>query len=165
MLSLGSNMALAARTPRDILARAIDRLGTRCAVHAVSPLYETDAWGNTDQPNFNNCVVICETNLAPERLLDAVQQVEHEFHRIRTIHWGPRTLDVDIANLYDAATGQEIPVHTDRLTVPHPCAHERDFVLVPWADVAPDDLLGAVPVRDLLAAPTPGVRLVAEEWR
>ena len=179
VLSLGSNQPVGELTPREILDRAVDRLGEQLTIQQVSPLYETAAWGKTDQPDFLNCVVIAESALAPEATLDVAQQVEQAFRRTRDIHWGPRTLDVDMVNLYDAATGQEIPVATQRLTVPHPYASERDFVLVPWADSAPGDLLGGVPVRDVLASrntpapasgastesPAPGVRLVAGDWR
>lgn len=126
-LLLGSNLGDRVTT----LHRALLRL-TQEAGHliAVSGVYETAAWGLEAQPAFLNQAVKFGTDLGPEALLDACQRVEAAFGRERLEPWGPRTLDVDIL-LYD-----DLVLHTERLTIPHPRLPERRFALVPLADVA-----------------------------
>jgi 2-amino-4-hydroxy-6-hydroxymethyldihydropteridine diphosphokinase len=144
VLALGSNLGdrLAA------LQGALDALADPDALRllAVSPVYETAPVGGPEQDDYLNAVAVAETVLAPEALLARAQQVEKEFHRVRDVRWGPRTLDVDIID-YAAL------VRTDpELTLPHPRAHERAFVLRPWADIDPAAVLpGRGAVRDLLA--------------
>jgi 2-amino-4-hydroxy-6-hydroxymethyldihydropteridine diphosphokinase len=140
-LALGSNMGDSA----TILQGAVDDL---CAVEgltleAVSAVYETDPVGGPDQDAYLNAVVVGRTTLTGPDLLAATQAVETAWHRMRDVRWGPRTLDVDILTL-----GGEV-VDTPSLTIPHPRAHERAFVLVPWCDVAPD---AVVPGRGSVAA-------------
>lgn len=109
----------------------------------VSPVYETDPVGGVEQGAFLNAVVLCD--LTAEQAWRRAQEAERRAGRTRTRRWGPRTLDVDVV---DAP-----PPVPDGLVVPHPRAHERAFVLVPWADVQPDAVLpGHGPVRALLAA-------------
>lgn len=110
--------------------------------HAVSPVYETAPEGDVPQDDFLNAVVLCA--LTAEQAWERAQEAERLAGRKRTVRWGPRTLDVDVV---DAP-----PPVPDGLTVPHPRAHERAFVLVPWSDLEPDAVLpGHGPVRELLA--------------
>ena len=96
----------------------------------VSSLYETAAWGVTDQPSFLNAVVRGSTELSPLELLDAMQAIENQLGRVRTQHWGPRAIDIDIL-LY----GSDV-IDVPRLKVPHPYMAQRGFVLRPLADLA-----------------------------
>jgi 2-amino-4-hydroxy-6-hydroxymethyldihydropteridine diphosphokinase len=129
-LGLGSNLGRRAR----MLAGALDALAETEGLESVdaSSVYETEPVGVTDQPAFLNMVARFRCSLSPEELLAAVQAVESKLRRIRTRRWGPRTIDVDILLLGDLA------VETERLTVPHPELTNRQFVLVPLAELAPD---------------------------
>lgn len=98
----------------------------------TSSLYSTKPVGFEAQDWFINAVVLCETSLEPEPLLDFVLGLETNFGRVRTIRWGPRTLDLDI--LYYGNRQIDLP----RLKIPHPLLHERLFVLAPLAEIAPD---------------------------
>jgi 2-amino-4-hydroxy-6-hydroxymethyldihydropteridine diphosphokinase len=115
-------------------------------VLAISPVYETAPVGGPAQPDFLNAVLIAATGLGPYDLLEAVHQIEAAFGRVRAERFGPRTLDIDIISY--AAQVSSDPV----LTLPHPRAHERAFVLAPWHDIDADATVpGRGPVRDLLA--------------
>ncbi|MER2997628.1 2-amino-4-hydroxy-6-hydroxymethyldihydropteridine diphosphokinase [Pontibacter populi] len=98
----------------------------------TSSLYETAAWGKTDQPAFLNQVLEVETILSPEDVLQTINQVEHDLGRIRTEHWGARVIDIDI--LFYGNLVQQ----TQRLTIPHPQLHLRRFTLLPLHEIAPD---------------------------
>lgn len=116
----------------------------------ASPLRETIALTvegpDPDAPRYLNGVAIAETAMPPHELLDLLQRIETEHGRVRDERWGDRTLDIDLI-LYGGRV-----VSDDRLTVPHPRAHERDFVLAPWLDLDPGAvLLGHGRVADLLA--------------
>ena len=100
--------------------------------------YETEPVGYLDQPWFLNTCVSFETTMEPLELLDYVQGIEKDFHRERTIRWGPRTLDIDIITYGD------ITMNTKRLTLPHPRYKERAFVLVPMSELTEID----VPIPD-----------------
>ena len=100
--------------------------------------YETEPVGYLDQPWFLNTCVSIETTMEPLELLDYVQGIEQDFHRERTIRWGPRTLDIDIITYGD------ITMNTKRLTLPHPRYKERAFVLVPMSELTEID----VPIPD-----------------
>ncbi|GGG34947.1 2-amino-4-hydroxy-6-hydroxymethyldihydropteridine diphosphokinase [Hymenobacter glacieicola] len=128
-LLLGSN--LGDRVPT--LRRAVEALVTTAGtLVAASGLYETAAWGLTDQPAFLNQAISLRTSLLPEELLNACQAVEQQAGRERLIRWGARTLDVDIL-LYD-----DVVVQSARLTLPHPRLPERRFALAPLAEIAAD---------------------------
>jgi 2-amino-4-hydroxy-6-hydroxymethyldihydropteridine diphosphokinase len=134
VLSIGSNLG-------DRLGRlqsVLDALGER--VRAVSPVYETDPWGGVDQAAFLNAVVVAEDpSLDGHGWLTFAQDLEAAADRVREVKWGPRTLDVDLVCCH-GDTGELIVVD-DRLTLPHPLAHLRAFVLVPWLAVDPDAVL------------------------
>jgi 2-amino-4-hydroxy-6-hydroxymethyldihydropteridine diphosphokinase len=160
VLSIGSNLG-------DRLARlrsVPDRLGD--AVRAVSPVYETAAWGGVEQGPFLNAVVIADDPaLDGHGWLRRAQEMEQAAGRVRGRRWGPRTLDVDLIACYQ--DGTEIFSRDDSLTLPHPLAHLRAFVLVPWLAIDPGARLTVAgrrePVGTLLAELDPadraGVRL------
>jgi 2-amino-4-hydroxy-6-hydroxymethyldihydropteridine diphosphokinase len=130
VLSIGSNVG-------DRIARlqaVVDALGD--AVLAVSPVYETDAWGGVEQGPFLNAVVVADDpGLDAPGWLRRGQAIETDNDRVRHQKWGPRTLDVDLICCSDS--GAEVFCDTEQLTLPHPYAHERAFVLVPWVAVDP----------------------------
>lgn len=134
-LGLGTNLG----DRRAHLESAVEALRELGSVVAQSEIMETEPWGLADQPRFLNMVVGLETDLAPEELLAATQAIEHRLGRTPTVRWGPRVIDIDIITYGDAE------IHTPALTVPHPRAHERQFVLAPLRQIAPD-------VADRLAA-------------
>ncbi|GAA2107122.1 2-amino-4-hydroxy-6-hydroxymethyldihydropteridine diphosphokinase [Microlunatus panaciterrae] len=114
----------------------------------VSSVYESDSVGGPeDAPKFLNLVIVAETTLEPRTLLERALAVEDAFGRVRTERWGPRTLDVDLIMVGSTITDQ------DDMKLPHPLAHQRAFVLAPWAEIdATGELPGRGSVSDLLAA-------------
>ncbi|MDQ7993203.1 MAG: 2-amino-4-hydroxy-6-hydroxymethyldihydropteridine diphosphokinase [Propionicimonas sp.] len=123
-------------------------------VTGISSVYETDPVELTDQPDFLNLVVQVESTLASMVMLERAQAIEDAFDRIRTVRFGPRTIDVDLIAVADRVIANDV------LTLPHPRAHERAFVLVPWLEVDPAaELVGHGRVADLVAGlDTTGVR-------
>ncbi|MFD7995400.1 2-amino-4-hydroxy-6-hydroxymethyldihydropteridine diphosphokinase [Streptomyces mexicanus] len=149
VLSLGSNLGNRLETLQGAVDALEDTPGVR--VKAVSPVYETEPWGVEpgSQPSYFNAVVVVKTTLPPSSLLERAHAIEEAFHRVRDERWGPRTIDVDIVSYADVVSDDP------RLTLPHPRAHERAFVLAPWHDVDPDaQLPGHGPVAGLLTAVT-----------
>ena len=145
VVSLGANLGTRLETLQGAVDALEDTPGIR--VRAVSPVYETEPWGVEpgSQPSYFNAVVVLRTTLPPSSLLERAHAVEEAFHRIRDERWGPRTLDVDIVAYADLRSDDP------RLTLPHPRAHERAFVLAPWHDVEPGaELPGRGPVAGLL---------------
>jgi 2-amino-4-hydroxy-6-hydroxymethyldihydropteridine diphosphokinase len=128
-LLLGTN--LGNRTENLLVAKERVEI-TAGKIIQTSSVYETAAWGITDQGNFLNQVIEIETTLAPAELLNTVLSIEERMGRSREKKWGPRVIDIDIL-LYD-----EIIVTSDRLTVPHASLHQRKFTLVPLAEIAGD---------------------------
>ncbi|MEV5005584.1 MULTISPECIES: 2-amino-4-hydroxy-6-hydroxymethyldihydropteridine diphosphokinase [unclassified Streptomyces] len=149
VISIGSNLGNRLETLQGAVDALEDTPGVR--VKAVSPVYETEPWGVEpgSQPSYLNAVVVLKTTLPPSSLLERAHAVEEAFSRVRDERWGPRTIDVDIVAY--AETVSDDPL----LTLPHPRAHERAFVLAPWYDVDPDaQLPGRGAVADLLTALT-----------
>ncbi|MFE1552221.1 2-amino-4-hydroxy-6-hydroxymethyldihydropteridine diphosphokinase [Streptomyces sp. NPDC058718] len=147
VLALGANLGNRLETLQGAVDALEDTPGLR--VKAVSPVYETEPWGVEpgSQPSYLNAVALVKTTLPPSSLLERAHAVEEAFHRVREERWGARTIDVDIITYADVVS--EDPV----LTLPHPRAHERAFVLAPWHDVDPAaHLPGRGPVSELLAA-------------
>jgi 2-amino-4-hydroxy-6-hydroxymethyldihydropteridine diphosphokinase len=146
-VAFGANLGEPAETLRAA-AVALDR---RAGVELVagSPIYRTRPIGPPGQPDYANAVARVATTHEPEVLLDVLHAVEAEFGRVRDVRWGPRTLDLDLIWYAGEERADE------RLTVPHPRAHEREFVLRPLADLDPDLVLGGRRVRDWLAGLDP----------
>jgi 2-amino-4-hydroxy-6-hydroxymethyldihydropteridine diphosphokinase len=152
VLSFGSNLG-----DREAhLRRGLEVVAQHVPVRSVSPVYETAAVGVTDQPAFLNLVAVVGSD-DPEQVLGAAHAAECSQGRLRSRRWGPRSLDVDVITVDDVVSDDP------RLTLPHPRAHEREFVLVPWLDLDPAARLpGSGWVRALAAAlPDQGVRRVA----
>ena len=148
VIALGSNM----EDPREQVRRGFDEIaalpGTRLV--AKSPLYRTAPVGFVDQAPFVNACALVETSLAPHALLERLLEIEQRHGRVRAVRNGPRTLDLDIVVYGDR------PVDEPGLTIPHPRAHERAFVLQPLADVWPEARLGdRGTARELLAGVVP----------
>lgn len=131
IIALGSNMGDRRAYLRRALAEIEARAGKICAQSSV---LETAAYGYTEQDDFLNMAIVIDTDLSPEALLDTLLTIETELGRVRTIHWGPRTIDLDIIYLEDRI------VETSRLHVPHPDLHNRRFVLEPIAEICPQFL-------------------------
>jgi 2-amino-4-hydroxy-6-hydroxymethyldihydropteridine diphosphokinase len=149
VISIGANLGNRLETLQGAVDALEDTPGVR--VKAVSPVYETEPWGVApgSQPSYFNAVVVLKTTLPPSSLLERAHAVEEAFNRVRDERWGPRTIDVDIVAYADVVSDDP------RLTLPHPRAHQRAFVLAPWYDVDPQaQLPGHGPVADLLAAVT-----------
>ncbi|MEV5363434.1 2-amino-4-hydroxy-6-hydroxymethyldihydropteridine diphosphokinase [Streptomyces cellulosae] len=147
VVSLGANLGNRLETLQGAVDALEDTPGIR--VKAVSPVYETEPWGVEpgSQPSYFNAVLVLKTTLPPSSLLERAHAVEEAFDRVRDERWGPRTLDVDIVAYADLCSDDP------QLTLPHPRAHERAFVLAPWLDVDPAaELPGRGPVADLLDA-------------
>lgn len=139
VLSLGSNMD----NRVGLLRTVFDEFAGE--IIAASPVFATPPWGVTDQDEFLNAVLIVEVDSTPLELLRRGQRLENAAQRVRTRHWGPRTLDVDIVDIDGFSS-------TDpQLTVPHPYAAQRAFVLVPWLAADPHARLAATPVAELVA--------------
>jgi 2-amino-4-hydroxy-6-hydroxymethyldihydropteridine diphosphokinase len=144
VLALGSNLG----DRQDILQGAVDAIvglpGIR--VTAVSPVYETVPVGGPAQPDYLNAVVLADAAGPARELLSRLHEIEAAFDRVRVVRWGPRTLDIDVIDFGGERSDDP------ELTLPHPRAHERAFVLGPWRDVDPDaELTGHGPVAGLLA--------------
>jgi 2-amino-4-hydroxy-6-hydroxymethyldihydropteridine diphosphokinase len=145
VLALGSNLG----DRRDILQGCVDAIAAipEVEVMAVSPVYETVPVGGPPQPDYLNTVMLARTTLPSRVLLGRLHEIEAAFDRERSVRWGPRTLDIDIITVAGEVSADP------ELTLPHPRAHERAFVLAPWHDVDPDAVLpGHGPVATLLAA-------------
>ncbi|MER7791713.1 2-amino-4-hydroxy-6-hydroxymethyldihydropteridine diphosphokinase [Streptomyces sp. NPDC097640] len=146
VIGLGSNLGNRLETLQGAIDALEDTPGLR--VKAVSPVYETEPWGVDPgaQPSYFNAVVLIKTTLPPSSLLERGHAIEEAFERVRDERWGPRTLDVDIVTYQDVISDDPV------LTLPHPRAHERAFVLVPWHDVDPAaEVPGLGAVSGLLA--------------
>lgn len=128
-LLLGSNLGHRKKN----LSEALHQIGLRAgAIQKVSSIYETQAWGKTDQPTFLNQVVQISCPLTPHELLTKLLAIEDELGRQRNEVWGPRQMDLDILFFGEDA------VHEPDLVIPHPGIANRRFTLVPLAEIAPD---------------------------
>jgi 2-amino-4-hydroxy-6-hydroxymethyldihydropteridine diphosphokinase len=153
VVSLGANLG-------DRMARlrgGLEVLAQHVVVRAVSPVYETAPLGGVEQPAYLNAVALIDSSDA-EAVFGAAQAAEASQGRVRSVRWGPRTLDVDVI------TVDSVRSDDPRLTLPHPRAHDRGFVLEPWLDIDPAaELPGRGSVRALLAGlPPQGVRRFAD---
>lgn len=141
VLSIGSNVGDSVGQLRF----TVDTFGS--AVVIVSPVYQTAPWGGVEQPDFLNAVLVVDGDLDAREWLARGQRAEAAAGRQRTVRWGPRSLDVDVISVDDLQSADPA------LTLPHPRAHERAFVLVPWLDVDAGAVLpGRGAVADLVGA-------------
>lgn len=131
VIALGANIG----EPEEQVGIAIALLKESMDVLAVSSLYKTKPVGRLDQPDFINAVAIAESELPATELLKVLHGIEKALGRERTERWGPRTIDLDLIQYGDLLSTSE------ELTLPHPRAHERRFVLEPWLEIEPDALL------------------------
>jgi dihydroneopterin aldolase/2-amino-4-hydroxy-6-hydroxymethyldihydropteridine diphosphokinase len=146
VLALGTNLGDRLMILRSALEDLRETEGLE--VRAVSPVLETDPVGGPEQPDYLNAVVVAETTLSPREVLAAVNVIEAGHGRERNVRWGPRTLDIDVIS-YDSLRSYD-----EELTLPHPRAHQRAFVLAPWLAADPEAVLltetGPEKVADLL---------------
>jgi 2-amino-4-hydroxy-6-hydroxymethyldihydropteridine diphosphokinase len=144
VFALGSNLGDRLANLQGAVGALLDTPGLTFA--AVSPVYETKPVGGPDQPDYLNAVLVAETTLSARAILDLALRVEKAFHRTREVRFGPRTLDIDVI-----VCGGEVSDEPE-LTLPHPRAQERAFVLVPWLDADPAaEIPGRGRVADLVA--------------
>lgn len=144
VLALGANLG----DPRKQISLAIDAIRDIVKVEKVSSLYETAPFKVNDaQPNYINAVLIGETELQPKELIKELLAIEAKLGRQRTLPKAARTIDIDIVDY------EGFFLKSDELTLPHPRAHERRFVLEPWVEIEPDAVLREHgPIKELLAA-------------
>jgi 2-amino-4-hydroxy-6-hydroxymethyldihydropteridine diphosphokinase len=127
VIALGSNLG-----NRELnIDSAIAELAKIIEITHLSTNHETDPVGGPEQPKYLNAILIAETHLDPHELLISMLEIENKLGRKREIHWGPRTIDLDLI-----VVGDEVVV-SDVLVLPHPRAHERKFVLEPWFEIDP----------------------------
>ncbi|WP_075979849.1 2-amino-4-hydroxy-6-hydroxymethyldihydropteridine diphosphokinase [Bacillus massilinigeriensis] len=129
-IALGSNIG----DRYENLRQAINELATNNEIHLenTSSIYETDPVGYEDQDQFLNMVIKVNTSLKPMELLMVCQEIEKKLGRKREIHWGPRTIDLDIL-LYNQEN-----IEAENLMIPHPRMTERAFVIIPLLEIDPD---------------------------
>ncbi|MDR1483651.1 MAG: 2-amino-4-hydroxy-6-hydroxymethyldihydropteridine diphosphokinase [Planctomycetaceae bacterium] len=142
LLGFGSNLG----DRRSFIECGWDSVCDLLCVEAVcfSSIIETKAvGGGLNQPDFLNAAGLIRTTLSPEILLDRLQEIEINLGRVRTVRWGSRTLDIDIL-LFD-----DLVINTLRLTVPHPLMFERNFVLIPATEIAPEMIKSAAKLRGI----------------
>jgi 2-amino-4-hydroxy-6-hydroxymethyldihydropteridine diphosphokinase len=157
VLALGSNLG-------DRLANLQGGVDALCAEPglqdvALSPVYETRPVGGPAQPDYLNAVLTASTSLPARAVLDRARGAEAALRRVRGQRWGARTLDVDVIVYGDEVSGDP------ELTLPHPRAHERAFVLAPWHDLDPEAAIpGRGRIADLLATTgTDGLRMLRDD--
>ncbi len=158
-LLLGSNMGQAKLN----LKQAVSEIAQiPIKVKAVSSIYQTKAWGKTDQADFLNAALLIETTLEPIILLEKLLEIEHKMGRIRTQKWEERIIDIDIL-LYDS-----VVTNSPELTIPHPQIPFRKFTLVPLNQLAPEFIYPGknVTIKELLATCTDdlAVEEVEKTW-
>ncbi len=135
-ISIGANLPFNTRSPRENVELAIKTLDRLFTVERRSPLYQTPAWPDPNDPPFINAVVSCAATAHPLTILKALHATEAAFGRSRGAKNAPRTLDLDLLAVDDVVMKAED--NDAGLCLPHKSMHERDFVLVPFADIAPD---------------------------
>lgn len=145
VIALGSNLG----NREENIELAVAELNKIIDVTHLSTLYETDPVGGPQQPDYLNAVLIGESELAPRELLKAALSIESELGRVREVHWGARTIDIDLIVL------GELLISSPELEIPHPRAYQRAFVLEPWLEIDPSaQIPGYGSVAQLLSALT-----------
>jgi 2-amino-4-hydroxy-6-hydroxymethyldihydropteridine diphosphokinase len=128
VIALGSNLG-----NRELyIDSAVAELAKVIEITHLSTNHETDPVGGPEQPKYLNAIAIAETDLDPRELLIIMLEIENRLGRKREVHWGPRTIDLDLIVFGDEVIDSEV------LVLPHPRAHERKFVLEPWLEIDPD---------------------------
>ena len=158
VISVGANLGSA----QLLVADAIDGMAVRLdgELVAASSLYRTSPVSDIEQPDYINAVAIVDSPLEPIEALRVLQSMEDRADRVREIRWGPRTLDLDIV------TVDGIVSDDPNLTLPHPSAHERAFVLIPWLEIDADAALpGRGLVRDIVGAGFEGQEIQRVDFR
>jgi 2-amino-4-hydroxy-6-hydroxymethyldihydropteridine diphosphokinase len=159
VLSLGANLGDRAGAIRAAITALKDD-----GLVARSTLYETPPWGPVEQPPYLNAVVVVRGPRDAAGWLARAHELEQAAGRTREVRWGPRTLDVDVVAVTED-DGTPVVSDDPRLTLPHPRAHERAFVLLPWATLEPGaELPGRGKVADLLAALPADEKLAVTRW-
>lgn len=155
-LGLGTNIG----DRLNYLKQAISKLqfNKDIKITKKSKLYETKAWGYTEQDDFLNMCIEIETNLSPIELLNECQKVELELNRERKIRWGPRTIDIDILFFND------IILQEEKLEIPHPRIKERAFVLIPLLDISNNLKINDVHINEYLESLTAEEREEVKEF-
>ena len=167
VIALGANLGNRVRT----LESAVRSLGRieGLALTEVSGLFETDPVGGPAQPDYLNAVAVGTTRLAPWTLLDRLHEIEAGRGRTREIRWGARTLDLDLIQIGDPDADTDLRFGSEQLTLPHPRAAERAFVLAPWLDADQRAHLRVgrkvVPVAELLRSGDASGIHVGPQWR
>jgi len=159
VLSLGANLGDRAGAIRAAITALKDD-----GLVARSTLYETPPWGPVEQPPYLNAVVVVRGPRDAAGWLARAHELEQAAGRTREVRWGPRTLDVDVVAVTED-DGTPVVSDDPGLTLPHPRAHERAFVLLPWATLEPGaELPGRGKVADLLAALPAAEKLAVTRW-
>jgi dihydroneopterin aldolase/2-amino-4-hydroxy-6-hydroxymethyldihydropteridine diphosphokinase len=152
VIALGANLGPVQATLEAAVRQLDDVDGLR--ITAVSELFETDPVGGPEQPAYLNAVVLARTRLGPFALLTELHGIEADHGRVRETRWGARSLDLDLIQYGDPGSDADLTSTDPELTLPHPRAHERAFVLAPWSSVDSQALLrvggSLVPVSELL---------------
>jgi 2-amino-4-hydroxy-6-hydroxymethyldihydropteridine diphosphokinase len=127
VIALGSNLG-----NRELyIDSAVAELAKVIEITHLSTNHETDPVGGPEQPKYLNAIAIAETELDPRELMIIMLEIENRLGRKREVHWGPRTIDLDLIVFSDEVIDSEV------LVLPHPRAHERKFVLEPWLEIDP----------------------------
>ncbi|MFN3802313.1 2-amino-4-hydroxy-6-hydroxymethyldihydropteridine diphosphokinase [Belliella pelovolcani] len=129
VLIVGGNLGDRALLIAETTKKLIDRVGP---LDKSSSIYETAAWGGNSEGAYLNQVLVLDTSLSPNQLLETIQNIENELGRIREEKWGNRTMDIDILYYND------LVISEDHLKIPHPYLPERQFVLIPLTEILPD---------------------------
>jgi dihydroneopterin aldolase / 2-amino-4-hydroxy-6-hydroxymethyldihydropteridine diphosphokinase len=152
VIALGANLGSVQATLTAAVRQLAEFDGLR--ITAVSDLFETDPVGGPEQPAYLNAVVLARTRLAAYALLTELHRIEDDHGRVRETRWGARSLDLDLIQYGDPQSSSDLVSKDPELILPHPRAHEREFVLAPWLAVNPEAVLrvgkALVPVSELL---------------
>ena len=159
IISLGANLG-----DREMyLMRAIKGVESLGQLIDISDIWESEPWGYTRQPSFQNAIALILTTLPPQRLLKELKRMEVELGRVDRFRWGPREIDLDIIDY------NKVVLRTRALQLPHPRLHLRAFVLLPLSQVKPDwrhPVTGESLQQLLTRIPTRGIRLyMSDRWR
>ncbi|SNS54435.1 2-amino-4-hydroxy-6-hydroxymethyldihydropteridinediphosphokinase [Belliella buryatensis] len=131
VLIIGGNMGDRVQLIAETTNKLIDRVGS---LNKSSSIYETAAWGGNSEGAYLNQVLVLDTSLSPNQLLETIQNIENELGRVRGEKWGNRTMDIDVLYYNDLVISEE------HLKVPHSYLPERKFVLIPLAEILPDQI-------------------------